>query len=87
MLAYNELLYPYHKWFFKVLEQAKDKPADLLPIIDALNGTPTANKIESLYENVKNFNPWIEGDFSWPTQFMLDSELNWLDSKTPVDDV
>jgi hypothetical protein len=36
---------------------------------------------------VKNFRPWIDGEFNWPTQFMFDSELNWLDGKTPVDDL
>jgi predicted nucleotidyltransferase len=87
ILAHNELLYPYHKWFLKVLEQAKDKPADLLESIHALNDKPNAENIESLYEKVKSFQPWIEGDFSWPTQFMLDSELNWRDSTTPVDDL
>lgn len=87
ILAHNELLYPYHKWFLKVLEGAKDKPAGLLESIHALNEKPIAENIESLYEKIKNFRPWIEGDFSWPTQFMLDSEFNWLDGKTPVDDM
>jgi hypothetical protein len=87
VLAHNELLYPYHKWFLKVLEGAKDKPAGLLENIHALNEKPIAENIEALYEQVKNFHPWIEGDFSWPTQFMLDSELNWRDATTPVDDL
>lgn len=87
ILAHNELLYPYHKWFLKVLEQAKDKPADLLESIHKLNEGPNTENIEGLYEKVKSFHPWIEGDFNWPTQFMLDSELNWLDGKTPIDDV
>jgi hypothetical protein len=43
--------------------------------------------VEALYQKVKTFQPWIEGEFSWPTQFMFDSELNWLDGKTPVDDL
>jgi predicted nucleotidyltransferase len=87
ILAHNELLYPYHKWFLKVLEETQEKPADLLENIHKLNENPIAENIEALYEQVKNFRPWIEGDFSWPTQFMLDSELNWLDDKTPVDDM
>jgi len=87
ILAHNELLYPYHKWFLKVLEGAKDGPTGLLENIHALNEKPSAENIETLYEQVKTFRPWIEGDFSWPTQFMLDSELNWLDGKTPVEDV
>ena len=87
ILAHNELLYPYHKWFLKVLEQAKDKPAGLLENIHKVNKNPVLENIEVLYETVKAFRPWIEGDFSWPTQFMLDSELNWQGSTTPVDDL
>ena len=88
ILAHNELLYPYHKWFLKVLEGAKDKPDDLLESIHAFNENPVTENIEVLYEKIKSFQPWIEGDFiSWPTQFMLDSELNWRDSTTPVDDL
>jgi len=30
ILAHNERLYPYHKWFLRVLEQAPDKPAGLV---------------------------------------------------------
>jgi polymorphic toxin system nucleotidyltransferase-like protein len=87
ILAHNELLYPYHKWFLKVLEGANDKPEGLLENIQALNGNPTSETIETLYQKVKSFQPWIEGDFSWPSQFMLDSELNWKDGMTPVDDL
>ena len=87
ILAHNETLYPYHKWFLRVLENAKDKPDDLLTSIQQLTAAPTAQTIEYFYEKVKTFQPWIEGGFSWPTQFMLDSELNWLDGKTPVDDL
>ncbi len=87
ILAHNELLYPYHKWFLRVLEGASDKPADLLPRIRALTESATTENVEALYETVKDFRPWIEGGFNWPTQFMLDSELNWTDGKTPVDDL
>jgi hypothetical protein len=87
ILAHNETLYPYHKWFLRVLEQVEDQPDSLLTSVQQLNAAPTAQSIESFYEKVKIFQPWIEGEFSWPTQFMLDSELNWLDGKTPVDDL
>jgi predicted nucleotidyltransferase len=87
ILAHNELLYPYHKWFLRVLEEAKEKPGGLLDSIHELNSSPTLENIETLYEKVKAFRPWIEGEFSWPTQFMFDSELNWLEGKTPVDDL
>jgi predicted nucleotidyltransferase len=87
ILAHNKLLYPYHKWFLKVLEGAQDKPVGLMDSIHTLNEKPVAENIELLYGMVKEFSTWIEGDFSWPTQFMLDSELNWQGSTTPVDDL
>ena len=88
ILAHNELLYPYHKWFLKVLAGAKDQPVDLLPAIYALSEFPTSQNIEVLYEKIKGFCDWVaDPSFSWPTQFMLDSELNWLDGQTPVDDL
>ena len=87
ILAHNELLYPYHKWFLRVLEEASDKPEGLLDSIRQLNTAPTAENVEVLYQKVKTFQPWIEGEFSWPTQFMFDSELNWMVGQTPVDDL
>jgi predicted nucleotidyltransferase len=70
ILTHNEMFYPYHKWFLRVLEQAKDKPSGLMASIQALTESPT------------NENP-----YGWGAQFMLDSELNWMDGKTPVDDL
>lgn len=87
ILAHNERLYPYHKWFLRVLEQAKDKPAGLMDSIQALTESPTTENIEAFYEKVKTFQPWSDNPYHWPVQFLLDSELNWMDAKTPVDDL
>jgi dTDP-4-dehydrorhamnose 3,5-epimerase-like enzyme len=35
----------------------------------------------------KRFLPWSDNPYGWPAQFMLDSELNWMDGRTPVDDL
>jgi len=87
ILAHNEMLYPYHKWFLKVLGGAKEKPSDLMDCIQALTEAPTAETVETFYESVKAFQPWSDHPHSWPVQFLLDSELNWMDGKTPVDDL
>src|SRR5215212_10251962 len=47
ILAHNELLYPYHKWFLKVLEGAKEQPSDLMACIQALTESPTVENIET----------------------------------------
>jgi predicted nucleotidyltransferase len=87
ILAHNEMLYPYHKWLLKVLESAKDKPSDLMPCIRALTESAKVETIEAFYEKIRAFQSWNEDPYSWPVQFLLDSELNWTDGKTPVDDL
>ena len=87
ILAHNEMLYPYHKWFLKVLEYAKEKPSDLMDRIQTLTESPTAENIEAFYQMIRSFQPWSEDPYHWPVQFLLDSELNWVDGKTPVDDL
>jgi len=87
ILAHNELLYPYHKWFLRVLEGAHDKPAGLMPAILALYADPSAEAIGRFYELVKGFREWDSSGVFWPVQFMADSELNWLDGPAPVDDL
>lgn len=87
ILAHNEMLYPYHKWFLRVLERAKDKPSGLMECIHALSESHTVENIEEFYGKIKTFQPWQSNPNGWGAQFMLDSELNWMDGKTPVDDL
>lgn len=87
ILAHNELLYPYHKWFLRVLEVAPDQPAGLMPAIRALYVDPSVEAIGRFYELVKGFRDWDSSGVFWPVQFMADSELNWLNGPAPVDDL
>jgi len=87
VLTHNELLYPYHKWFFRVLADAPDKPARLVELILALAENPDADKIEQFNQTIRNFKSWKVGHATWPAQFMQDSELNWLRQDPPVDDL
>lgn len=87
VLAHNELLYPYHKWFLRVLAEAPEKPEGLLAQIESLAAEPTAGKVEAFGQTIRNFRPWKISHATWPAQFMEDSELNWLKHPTPVDDL
>src|SRR5215211_1555606 len=55
ILAHNEMLYPYHKWFLKVLDRAEEKPANLMDCIETLSKSHTMENMESFYEKVKAF--------------------------------
>jgi predicted nucleotidyltransferase len=87
VLAHNELLYPYHKWFTRVLGTAGEKPSDLLELIESLHADASRENVQRFYETVKGFREWETPGGSWPNQFMIDSELNWLDGTTPIDDL
>jgi len=87
ILAHNELLYPYHKWFTKVLERAPERPPDLMERIAALHEDPSQANLLGFWATVKNFRTWEGAGEPWAVQFMRDSELNWIGGAAPVDDL
>lgn len=87
VLAHNELLYPYHKWFLRVLASAPEKPPELLEQIEALARTPDADQVERFTSSIREFRGWEIDAIGWGARFMLDSELNWLHGAAPIDDL
>jgi hypothetical protein len=87
VLAHNEILYPYHKWFLRVLAGAPEKPAGLLEQIEALASAPDAGSVELFTTAIREFRGWEIDPIGWGAQFMLDSELNWLHAPPPIDDL
>lgn len=87
ILAHNETLYPYHKWFLRVLDGVESKPAGFRDLLDGVLARKDAASVEAFYEAVAKFTDWGCAGMSWPVQFMADSELTWLEGKAPVGDV
>lgn len=87
VLAHNERLYPFHKWFLRVLAGAPDKPPRLLELIQELAEAPTRERIDAFAATIKGFRGWEISHATWPAQFMRDSEHNWVDRPAPVDDI
>jgi len=87
ILAHNRVLYPYHKWFLRVLAGVEKKPAGLMTLIEHLYQTGDLESARRFYELIKDFADWGMVRSEWPTQFMKDSELNWQHDHTPVDDL
>jgi hypothetical protein len=86
VLAHNELLYPFHKWFFRVLEQAPQKPEGLVEAMRELSRAPSARAATVLYEQVRDYHPWPK-DPRWSQHFLHDTELSWLRDAAPIEDV
>jgi len=87
VLAHNELLYPYHKWFFRVLEGAADKPAGLLNAMRQLSREQTPANISAFRELLFSHRTWEIDDAPWPNRFMIDSELTWMRDSSAIDDI
>jgi hypothetical protein len=87
ILVRNKLLYPYHKWLVRVLEDAAEKPSGLLEKMRNLYADPCGEKIREYYELIKDFGDWGAMGAGWPAQFMIDSELNWQTGTTGIDDL
>ncbi|AFZ67678.1 nucleotidyltransferase domain-containing protein [Deinococcus peraridilitoris] len=85
-LAHNRILYPYHKWFMRRLQQAPDKPADLTSRLEQLLATPSRETAQALLECVNGFQDWGM-DFGDATRYFLENrEWNWRELRTPLED-
>jgi hypothetical protein len=87
VLAHNELLYPYHKWFLRVLAQAPEQPAGLLDVLSRLNREPSAEHASAAFQLVNGFRAWPTGNIGWGEHFLRDAELGWLHGHAAIDDL
>lgn len=86
ILAYNETLYPYHKWFIRVLDSVKNKPDGLVACINGTIEQKRAENVEKLYNLITEFTQWPDEKL-WSVRFMLDCELGWMTGNLPVADL
>ena len=87
VLAHNKVLHPYHKWLLRTVAEVPDRPdafVDLVRVL-AIERTPAA--AEAVVMSLLLFREWPQAPAGWSTQFMLDSEWNWLDGEPPIDDL
>jgi predicted nucleotidyltransferase len=86
ILAYNEILYPYHRWFLRTLEGAPEKPNDLIKNLNDLLESHTSVNVQKFYDSIKTFREWKSKQM-WPFTFMRDTELAWIEGKTYIGDI
>jgi hypothetical protein len=87
ILAHNETLYPYHKWFLRVLAGVERKPEGLLMVIDRVIRDRDQDSMEELYRDVIGFTDWPGKGMNWGAQFAFDTELAWIDGKAAIGDL
>jgi hypothetical protein len=87
LLAHNQLLYPFHKWFLRVLETADDKPEGIVEQMRELTAHPSAAAAEALADRVLAFREWERGSVHWPNYFILDTEQSWMRDAAAIEDL
>ena len=86
VLAHNRMLYPYHKWFLRRLQDAPHKPAELMTLIDQLLREPSKTNADRLCETILNFTAWETPPEGWPARFMEDTEWAWRRGSAAIAD-
>jgi hypothetical protein len=87
VLAHNRVPYPYHKWLLRTVAEVSDRPDDFVELVLALANERSPAAAEAVVMSLLLFREWPQAPSGWSTQFMLDSEWNWLDGEPPVDDL
>ena len=87
VLAHNRVLYPFHKWLLRTVAEVPERPDDFVDLVRALAIERTPAAAEAVVVSLLLFREWPQAQAGWSTQFMLDSEWNWLDGEPPIDDL
>jgi predicted nucleotidyltransferase len=86
VLAYNRLLFPFHKWFMHELRRAPEQPAELLPLIETLLREPRHEDAQRLVETVQQFTGLQPTIRECADAFLLRTEWSWRGGLAPLDE-
>lgn len=87
MLAYNRVLFPYHKWFLHYLEKCEQKPSHFAENINRVLADPNVKNASVLFDSVRNFRDWGVTDHEAYMWFMTEVEWSWRKGTTPLEDL
>ena len=86
ILAYNRILYPYHKWLMHEVIRAPEKPDGFVGLINELLENPSVPTANAFRDTISSFREW---GVSWNEAiitFTKDREWNWRGQKPPLHD-
>lgn len=85
-LAWNRMLYPFHKWFLAELERAPERPADLPDLIRAAVAQPSVQTGEALADAVLGYRDWGLDLQHGVARWMRNTEWPWRFGPPPLED-
>jgi predicted nucleotidyltransferase len=85
-LAWNRMLYPFHKWFLTEVERAPERPADLPDLIRAVVSRPGSDTAEPLADAVTGYREWGLDHQHAVARFFRNTEWPWRFGPPPLED-
>jgi predicted nucleotidyltransferase len=85
-LAYNRILFPYHKWLMHELRGAPEKPPELVELLERLLAEPCVERANPVLAAALNFREWESSPLGPAGQFMEDTEWSWRRGEAPIAD-
>jgi hypothetical protein len=86
LLAYNRVLYPYHKWMMYELGHVEKKPADFIELMEQLLAQPSKEHAQAFCDCLSTFHDWGVSYDQLIVRFLRDTEWNWRDGRAPLQD-
>lgn len=86
ILAYNKILFPYHKWLMTVVREAEQKPAELVPLAEQLLREPNGTNAQHFVDCISNFRDWGVPFNEAVSRFIEINEWNWRTGRPAVED-
>lgn len=89
VLVVNERLFPYHKWLLREVAAAPRQPVAWAARIEDLWREHSWPVVDALCREVLAF-AGVElaaAEADWPTRFMEDTELAWMQQEAPIDEI
>lgn len=86
LLSVNSMLYPYHKWMFKALENAGTSPDGYIDLLKKISHKPNLEDIMKLNAMARE----VAGEDAaqgWGNDFIKDIELTWLTGEACVEEM
>lgn len=86
ILAYNRVLYPYHKWMIWEVERVSEKPDGFMEAIQNVLAKPGVETAEAFCKSLEDWHDWGVSLEDAVNRFMIDDEWNWRTGATPITD-
>jgi len=86
MLAHNRLLFPFHKWLRRQLQEAESLPPDHFRLMDNVLENPSVQTADAYAEAVLSFQDWKLSVREAVDLYTTEREWNWRSGYPPIHD-